>query len=126
MDWQYHLVICWLKNALNNKIESQDDLERLTDKPVLGKILHNRYKTNNVMFEFPKSNISESFRALRTNLDFYVRGGQKKVILVTSCLENEGKSFIALNLAMSYAQLGRRDYSWWILICENQKNILRN
>jgi capsular exopolysaccharide synthesis family protein len=45
---------------------------------------------------------------LRTNLDFYVRGGHKKVIMVTSSLENEGKSFIALNLAMSYAQLGRR------------------
>jgi capsular exopolysaccharide synthesis family protein len=60
------------------------------------------------MFEFPKSNIAESFRALRTNLDFYVRGGQKKVIMVTSCIEGEGKSFIALNIAMSYAQLGRK------------------
>jgi capsular exopolysaccharide synthesis family protein len=97
-----------LINELNNKIESQDDLERLTDRPVLGKILHNKYKTQNVMFEFPKSNIAESIRALRTNLNFYVRGGQKKVILVTSCFENEGKSFISLNLAMSYAQLGRR------------------
>jgi capsular exopolysaccharide synthesis family protein len=98
----------WIKSVLNIKIESQDDLEHLTDRPVLGKILHNRYKTNNVMFEYPKSNIAESFRALRTNLDFYVRGGQKKVILITSCVENEGKSFIAVNLAMSYAQLGRR------------------
>lgn len=95
-------------NLLNNKIESQADIESITVKPVLGKIMHNRYKTNNVMFEFPKSTIAESFRALRTNLDFYVRGGHKKVIMVTSCLENEGKSFIALNLAMSYAQLGRR------------------
>jgi capsular exopolysaccharide synthesis family protein len=60
------------------------------------------------MFEYPKSNITESFRALRTNLDFYVRGGQKKVILVTSCIEGEGKSFVSLNLAMSYAQLGRK------------------
>jgi capsular exopolysaccharide synthesis family protein len=60
------------------------------------------------MFEFPKSNIAESFRALRTNLDFYVRGGTKQVVLITSCLENEGKSFVALNLAMSYAQLGRK------------------
>jgi capsular exopolysaccharide synthesis family protein len=60
------------------------------------------------MFEFPKSNIAESYRALRTNLDFYVRGGQKKVIMVTSSMEGEGKSFIALNIAMSYAQLGRR------------------
>jgi|WetSurSiteA1Bulk_404760.scaffolds.fasta_scaffold00805_5 tyrosine-protein kinase Etk/Wzc len=97
-----------IKNALNNKIESQNDIEQLTDTPVLGKILHNRFKTNNVMFELPKSDIAESFRALRTNLDFYVRGGTKKVIMVTSCLENEGKSFIALNLAMSYAQLGRK------------------
>lgn len=97
-----------LKSAVNNKFESQDDIERLSNKPVLGKILHNHYKTKNLMFEFPKSNVAESFRALRTNLDFYVRGGQKKVIMVTSCLEHEGKTFVALNLAMSYAQLGRK------------------
>jgi capsular exopolysaccharide synthesis family protein len=100
--------IVWMKSALNNTIESEDDIEHITDKPILGKIMHNRYKTKNVMYEFPKSNIAESLRALRTNLDFYVRGGQKKVILVTSSLENEGKSFVAMNLAMSYAQLGRR------------------
>jgi capsular exopolysaccharide synthesis family protein len=97
-----------IRSALNNKVENQDDIERLTSVPVLGKILHNKYKTANVMFEFPKSNIAESYRALRTNLDFYVRGGQKKVIMVTSSMEGEGKSFIALNIAMSYAQLGRR------------------
>src|SRR5664279_863579 len=97
-----------IRSVLNNKVETQDDIERLTDVPVLGKILHNKHKTSNVMFEFPKSNIAESYRALRTNLDFYVRGGQKKVIMVTSSMEGEGKSFIALNIAMSYAQLGRR------------------
>jgi tyrosine-protein kinase Etk/Wzc len=97
-----------MKSALNTRIESQNEIESLTKEPVLGKILHSRHKTRNVMFEFPKSNIAESFRALRTNLDFYVRGGHKKVIMITSCLENEGKSFVALNLAMSYAQLGRR------------------
>jgi capsular exopolysaccharide synthesis family protein len=96
-----------IKDLLNNKIENSYDIERLTDKPILGKILHNKYKTDNVMFEYPRSNIAESIRALRTNLDFYVRGG-KKVIMVTSCLEGEGKSFTALNLAMSYAQLSRR------------------
>jgi tyrosine-protein kinase Etk/Wzc len=97
-----------LKVSLNNRIEGHDDIEKLTNEPLLGKIMHNHYKTNNVMHEFPKSNIAESFRALRTNLDFYVRGGQKKVIMVTSCFENEGKTFVAMNLAMSYAQLGRR------------------
>jgi tyrosine-protein kinase Etk/Wzc len=97
-----------IKSSLNDKIENQDDLEKFTKDPVLGKILHNNYKTRNVMFEFPKSNIAESFRALRTNLDFYVKGGHKKVMMVTSSLEGEGKTFVALNLAMSYAQLGRR------------------
>jgi tyrosine-protein kinase Etk/Wzc len=97
-----------LRSALNNKIESQDELERITEVPVLGKIFHNKFKTNNVMFEFPKSNIAESFRSLRTNLDFYVRSGQKKVIMVTSSMEGEGKTFVALNIAMSYAQLDRK------------------
>lgn len=97
-----------LKSALNNKIQTQDDIERLTNVPILGKILHNTHRTNNVMFEFPKSNISETFRALRTNLDFYFRGDQNKVIMVTSCLEGDGKTFVALNLGMSYAQLGRK------------------
>jgi capsular exopolysaccharide synthesis family protein len=97
-----------IRSALNNKVETQDEIERLTNVPVLGKILHNKYKTANVMFEFPKSNIAESYRALRTNLDFYIRAGQKKVIMVTSSMAGEGKSFIALNIAMSYAQLGRR------------------
>jgi tyrosine-protein kinase Etk/Wzc len=96
-----------IKSIFNNKIESQNDIERLTDVPVLGKILHNKFQTDNVLFEFPNSNISESFRVLPTNLNFYVRGG-KKVIMVTSCMQGEGKSFVALNLAMSYAQLGRR------------------
>lgn len=97
-----------VKNSLNNRIESQDDIDKITSEPVLGKIQHSRYTSDLIMFEFPKSNISESFRALRTNLDFYVRGGLKKVIMVTSCIEGEGKTFVAINLAASYAQLGRR------------------
>lgn len=96
------------KNTLNVRIVNQEDVEKLTHEPLLGKILHNSHKTNQIMYDYPKSNIAESFRALRTNLDFYIRGGQKKVIMVTSCMQNEGKSFISLNIAVSYAQLGKR------------------
>ena len=49
-----------LKKALNSKIESQDVIEKITDYPVLGKILHNYKKTDNVVFEFPLSTIAES------------------------------------------------------------------
>jgi capsular exopolysaccharide synthesis family protein len=96
------------RKALNNKIESQESIERITDVPVLGKILHNYKKTSNVVFEYPKSPIAESYRVLRTNLDFTMKGGSHKVVMVTSCIAGEGKSFNALNVAMSYAQLGRR------------------
>jgi tyrosine-protein kinase Etk/Wzc len=98
-----------LKKTLNNKIETQENLERLTDYPVLGKILHSHKRTNNVVFEFPLSTVAESYRSLRTNLDYYIKeSGHNKVILITSCIQGEGKSFNALNLAMSYAQLGRK------------------
>jgi tyrosine-protein kinase Etk/Wzc len=98
-----------LKNILNDKLLPQDNIDHLTDVPVVGKIQRNNKKTNNIMFEHPKSSIAESFRALRTNLEFYLKGSNmRKVILVTSCIEGEGKSFNAMNIAMSYAQLGKK------------------
>lgn len=97
-----------VKSALNNKIENQESIEHLTELPVLGKIMHNRKKTDNVVFEYPKSNIAESYRTLRTNLEYHFRNNPRKVILITSSLECEGKSFNAMNLAMSYAQLNKR------------------
>lgn len=96
------------KKAINNKIDSQETIERITDIPVVGKIMYNRRKTNNVMFEYPKSNIAEAYRALRTNLEYSFKGLNKKIIMITSCIEGEGKSFNALNIAMSYAQLDRK------------------
>jgi tyrosine-protein kinase Etk/Wzc len=99
----------FIRKALNNKIETQESLERITNIPILGKIIHNSSKrNNNVVFEYPKSPIAESYRVLRTNLDFTLKGGSNKVIIVTSSIAGEGKSFNALNTAMSYAQLGRR------------------
>jgi tyrosine-protein kinase Etk/Wzc len=97
-----------VKKALSNKIESQESVERITNALILGKILHNNKKTKNVVFEYPKSPIAESYRVFRTNLDFATKGGSHKVIMVTSCITGEGKSFNALNIAMSYAQLGRK------------------
>ncbi|HEX2968424.1 MAG TPA: polysaccharide biosynthesis tyrosine autokinase [Bacteroidales bacterium] len=108
MGLAFPLGFITLRSALNTRIESQEDIEAITKIPVLGRILHSFGKSNNVMFDFPGSDIAESFRALRTNLDFYVRGGHKKIIMVTSSVEREGKSFVARNLAMGYAQLGRK------------------
>ena len=54
----------------------------------------------------PKSNISEDIRTIRTNLQFTSSDEESKVILVTSSVPGEGKSFISSNLATAFAQTG--------------------
>jgi tyrosine-protein kinase Etk/Wzc len=101
-------LIVSIKQALSNKIEELDTILKLTNEPLIGKILHFTLPGNNVMFANSKSSISESFRALRTNLELFLRDGNQKVVMITSSIEKEGKTFITLNLAMSYSQLGRK------------------
>jgi capsular exopolysaccharide synthesis family protein len=96
------------KNTLNSKLDSQDVVESLTSAPVIGKIMHNKHKTQNGLYEMPSAIVQESFRALRTNLEYQFKEMPQKVIMVTSSIEGEGKSFTALNLAISYAQLGNK------------------
>jgi capsular exopolysaccharide synthesis family protein len=97
-----------LRNTLASKIDSQEMIEQITSSPVVGKIMHNHHKSTNIIFEHPHSTIAESFRALRTNIQYQFKDMEKKTILVTSGVENEGKSFSSMNLAMSYAQLGQK------------------
>lgn len=59
-----------------------------------------------VIFNRPKSNISEDIRTIRTNLQFTSSTEQSKVILVTSSIQGEGKSFVSSNLAAAFAQTG--------------------
>ena len=56
----------------------------------------------------PKSNISEDIRTIRTNLQFTANENNSKVLLVTSSVPGEGKSFISSNLAVAFAQNGER------------------
>lgn len=59
-----------------------------------------------VIFTRPKSNISEDIRTIRTNLQFTSADESSKVILITSSIPGEGKSFISSNLACAFAQTG--------------------
>ncbi len=102
----FALVI--IRNMMNNKITSVSDIESVTDFPVIGTIIHNPRKSDNLVFTNPSSEIAESYRSLRTNIEFKLRNKKGKVLMITSTVEDEGKSFTALNLAMSYAQLNYR------------------
>ena len=69
----------------------------------------------------PKSNISEDIRTIRTNLQFTANQKDSKVILVTSSVPGEGKSFISSNLAVAFAQNGERVLAF--VKEENKENI---
>ena len=86
---------------LNNKIATPQELERLTDAPILGYIPEEKEKMEQsvLMVDLkPKSAVSESLRSIRTNIDFMVSKKQQRVISVTSTIGGEGKTFSAVNL----------------------------
>ncbi len=87
------------KEFFNNKIEDKADIERKTHIPVLGTIGNNHKDSNLPVLDYPKSPIAESFRAIRTNLQYILRKPEQKVIVITSSVSGEGKSFISTNFA---------------------------
>ncbi|MGE5316983.1 MAG: GumC family protein, partial [Chloroflexota bacterium] len=88
-------IIIMITDFLNMRINSKKELESLTDFTIIGHVFHNENKNKIVITESSNSPISESFRSIRTNLQFYARGKDKQVILLTSSYSGEGKSFIA-------------------------------
>ena len=97
-----------LKNFFNEKIASVNDAESLLNRSVLSLIYSNDYKTEAVVTELPGSSVAESFRNLRSNLFLKFRSEPMKVIMVTSSQPQDGKRFIAFNLAASIASVGHK------------------
>jgi len=97
-----------VKDFLNTQISSKKDVDSLTNLPILGHVFHNDSKDNIVINEAINTPISESFRSIRTNLQFYAKDNEKQLLLVTSSYSGEGKSFVAQNLAAAYALFGKK------------------
>lgn len=91
----YILII----NYFDDRVYSQSDLENNTNIPILGHIMHNITNSDLAVYENPKSTIAESFRVIRTNLQFMLTKSLGKVISIHSTNPGEGKSFSAINLA---------------------------
>jgi capsular exopolysaccharide synthesis family protein len=93
---------------LNNKIREPEEVRYITNKSIVGNIPRNSEKVNRVLDKVPESTISESFRHLRTNIDFYIKETDSNVVTVTSSISGEGKTFTSMNLATAFAIAGRR------------------
>lgn len=98
-----------LRSALDNRIRGEADLRHITDAPLLGGISFDQDATRKPLLTQtgPQSPRAESFRQLRTNLQFANVSGQAKTVLVTSSVPGEGKSTTATNLAIALAEAGQ-------------------
>lgn len=100
--------IIFLIGLTKFKIEGRGDVEKLTSLPIVGDVPLTGEKTGSIaVFENQNTLMSETFRSVRTNLQFMLENEQK-VILVTSTISGEGKSFISANLAISLSLLGKK------------------
>ncbi|MDO8928680.1 MAG: polysaccharide biosynthesis tyrosine autokinase, partial [Bacteroidota bacterium] len=92
-------IFLTILNFFSNTIESQEDIEQSTQLPILGNVIHSRTKSDTPVNDNPRSGIAESYRSIRTNLQFVLTGNNKKIVAIHSTNPGEGKSFTSVNLA---------------------------
>ncbi|MDP4204103.1 MAG: polysaccharide biosynthesis tyrosine autokinase [Bacteroidota bacterium] len=88
-----------IKTLMHTKIENRQDVEKITQVPVLGELGH--ISTDEIILNHKTaiSPNSELFRLLRSNLQFVLDASSRKVIVVTSTQQGEGKTLVSINLA---------------------------
>jgi len=97
-----------LKEFFSDTISSKSDLQNGTDVPILGLIGHSEKEKSLVVNIASKSIIAESFRTLRTNIQYLAAHKDNKIITITSSIGGEGKTFVAMNLAGIFALSGHK------------------
>ncbi len=100
------LIFLW--HSFDNKIYTKEHLQQATNAPFLGSISLASKRDPVAVKSGSRSAVAELFRLLRTNLNYLAGGKGDQVILVTSSVSGEGKSFVTINLGLSLALSGRR------------------
>jgi len=106
----FSLVIVFFRTIFFGSIDSIEELRDSTTLPVVGEIYYTKVAKDSylVVETSPRSFISESFRALRTNLEYLAVESKNKVILITSNSPSAGKTFCSVNLAAMLAKGGKK------------------
>lgn len=97
-----------LKEFLNNKIVDKNDMERLSSYQYLGSIKHQSNKNVISVLENPRSSFAESFRIIRTRIEFLVQRQWPINVLITSAESGDGKTSLSVHVASMYVLTGRK------------------
>ncbi len=95
--------IIGVKDWFNLNVETEDDIKRQTNVPLLVGLPMDKSKKHMVVTPHAATPVAETFRLLRSNIQFSLHSPDKKVILVTSSISGEGKTFVSMNLAMTFS-----------------------
>ena len=117
------LFLIFLFNYFSNTVRSVEDIEQLTHYPILGNVIHDTSKLPIAVIQAPKSMFAESFRAIKANFQFISDVHKKQIVLLTSSMMDEGKSFVALNLASSFAVSGKKTIILYFDLRKNLRNL---
>lgn len=98
----------WVAELLRDKFNNSEELRSKTDLPILGEISIDRRGDVLAVREDGSSTTAELFRLMRAQLQFLLKSPDDKVVMVTSTMPGEGKSFISINLAASLAIAKKR------------------
>ena len=100
------LVIVFFIFFISNAIQNIDDISTITQIPIIGIVGVKHTESNLSVFERPKSALSESFRAIRSSLQFLYKkqsAAGAKTLMLTSSVSGEGKTFCSINIATVFA-----------------------
>ena len=97
-----------LRDSFNGSIRFRRDIESMTDLPIIGEVAHTEWKDQKLIQYGEQTKQYESFRKIRYALSNRGMGTKSKKLLITSGISGEGKSYIATNLALSFADVGKR------------------
>ena len=98
-----------IRSLLDNMVHTYDDVESVVKAPIIGNLPKTKLKNKVIISDTDNSNIAESFRLLRTNVNFMLSkdSDKSKTIFITSTISGEGKTFVSINLASSLALLDK-------------------
>lgn len=102
------LIVLYCRQIFNDRVASKDEIREECDAVIIGELSEQQRMLGNQYRSEGKSLIAEQFRTLRTNIQFLAESSHHKVILLTSAMAGEGKSFVGAHLSRSLAIAGKK------------------
>ena len=97
-----------LLKLLNTKANTVSDIEKVSAFPVIGSVRRTKKKNPMLLIKHPRSSFAETFRVIRTRLEFIVQRKSNIMIAVSSAESGDGKTYFSVNLAAVYAVTGKK------------------